>query len=102
MPARKPAPVLTIVSPANEEPQIPPLAEETTADRMRRVQAEARSLAREHIGELGVRLEETAAMCREIAEGGEAYPVGAREFARRLAGELPRTVQSLAAIVARS
>lgn len=100
MPARKSAPVLTIV-PANEHVAEVPRPE-TPADRIRRLQAEARGLAKEHIGVLTAQLEATAALCREIAEGGEAYPVGAREIARRLADELPRTAQGLSVIVSRT
>ena len=40
-------------------------------------------------------------MAREIAEGGEAYPVGARELAGRLASDLPAKAETLKAIVSR-
>jgi hypothetical protein len=41
-------------------------------------------------------------MAREIAEGGEAYPVGARELAGRLAADLPARAQTLKAVVNRT
>ncbi len=40
----------------------------------------------------------TAKMALEIADGGEVYSIGAREICRRLADELPRTVQTLQVI----
>jgi hypothetical protein len=83
---------LTVVSP-------PEVKKETTAQRIRRLQAEAQELARAEIGVLQERLLEVAALAREIAEGGEAYAVGAREIARRLADELPRQAGTLSAIV---
>lgn len=86
------APVLTVV------PAVEQTAPDTLAERIRRLQTEARSLARDQVSILESRLEEVAALAREIAAGGDAYPVGAREIARRLADESPRTVQSLEAI----
>ena len=58
---------------------------ETTAERVRRLQAEARIMAREHIEELEKCLLRTAEVAREVAEGGEAYPVGVREPPQRSA-----------------
>lgn len=86
---------LTVVSP----PEVPA---ETPAQRIRRLQAEAQSLARVQIEELQQKLLEVAAMAREIAEGGEAYPIGARELTRRVADELPRQAGTLSAIVRKS
>jgi len=70
-------------------------ARESRTQRVRRLQEEAKSLAREQISELEILIDATAKMAHEIAEGGEAYPVGARELSRRLAEELPRTLQTL-------
>ncbi|MDC7685096.1 hypothetical protein PQU92_17560 [Asticcacaulis sp. BYS171W] len=70
-------------------------ARESRTQRVRRLQEEAKSLAREQIAELEILIDATAKMANEIAEGGEAYPVGAREISRRLAEELPRTLQTL-------
>ena len=71
---------------------------ETRTQRVRRLQEEARALAREQISEFEVLLAATAKMALEIADGGEVYSIGAREICRRLADELPRTVQTLQVI----
>ena len=42
-------------------------------------------LAAEQAEQFGAELMEMAARAREIAEGGEAYPVGVRELASRIA-----------------
>jgi hypothetical protein len=74
----------------------------TTADRVKRLQLEARALAVEQIESLDRLLIQAADMAREIAEGGEAYPVGARELAGRLAADLPARAQTLKAVVNRT
>jgi DNA-directed RNA polymerase subunit F len=71
---------------------------ESRTQRVRRLQAEARELAAEHISEFETLLDATAKMAIEIADGGEVYSVGAREICRRLAEELPRTLQTLRVI----
>ena len=76
-------------------------APETTADRVRRLQMEARALAMEEIEELERRLLEAAALAKDIAAGGEAYPVGAREIASRLAEDLPAKAETIKVIVSR-
>lgn len=74
----------------------------TTADRVKRLQLEARALAVEQVEALERLLMQTSAMAREIADGGDAYPVGARELAGRLASDLPSRAETLKAIVSRS
>jgi hypothetical protein len=68
---------------------------ETTAWRMRQLQFEARSLAREQVEALARDLAAVATRASEIADGGEAYPVGVRELCTRLAEDLPRKAQTL-------
>ena len=80
-----------------DENQVAPVRESRTA-RVRRLQEEARALAREQISEFEVLLDATAKMALEIADGGEVYSIGAREICRRLADELPRTLQTLQVI----
>lgn len=75
---------------------------ETTADRVKRLQLEARALAVEQVEALEAVLMQAAALAREIAEGGDAYPVGARELAGRLASDLPSKSETLKAIVSRT
>jgi hypothetical protein len=74
----------------------------TTAERVKRLQREARALALEEVEGLERLLVEAAAKAREIAEGGDAYPVGAREIASRLAEDLPMKAETIKAIVSRS
>lgn len=74
---------------------------QTTADRVKRLQAEARTLAIEQVEALEKILCEAAAMADDIARGGDAYPVGAREIASRLAEDLPGKAETIKAIVSR-
>ena len=67
-----------VVFPSPAEPDLP-------ADRIRRLQNEARTLAREHIELLVSAPAEVSRLSGEIAEGGDFYPVGVRELSRRLA-----------------
>lgn len=102
MPKRQPAkPDLRLVS-AEAEIYDMMRAPVTTADRVKRLQMEARALAVEQVEALEKLLLQSAAMAREIAEGGDAYPVGARELAGRLASDLPSKAETLKAIASRS
>jgi len=74
---------------------------ETTAERVRRLQAEARIVAREHIEQLEQCLLRTAEVAREVAEGGEAYPVGVREMASRMTDDLPEKLLNLRSLLDR-
>lgn len=75
---------------------------ETTGDRVKRLQMEARALAVEQVEALEKILLQAAEMAREVAEGGDAYPVGAREIASRLVSDLPAKAETIRTIVARS
>ena len=74
---------------------------QTTADRVKQLQAEARALAVEQVEALEKILNEAAAMAAEISKGGDAYPVGAREIASRLAEDLPAKAETIKVIVSR-
>ena len=94
------SPSLSVVANNDLKPVLPKA--ETVAQRVQRLQAEAKQLAKDHIKALTsamVSLEELAA---EIAEGGDAYAPGVRDVARRLAEDLDSRVQTLEAIVART
>ena len=84
-----------VVFPSPAEPDSP-------ADRIRRLQNEARTLAREHIELLVSALAEVTRLSGEIADGGELYPVGARELSRRLTDESNQQALTLTAIVDRN
>lgn len=75
---------------------------ETRTQRVRRLQEEAKALAREQIVEFEFLLDAAAKMAHEIAEGGDVYSIGAREICRRMAEELPRTLQTLQVITKKS
>jgi hypothetical protein len=75
---------------------------ETTSDRVKRLQMEARALALEEVEELARTLKAAADIAGRIASGGDAYPVGAREMASRLASDLPARADSIRAIVAKT
>ncbi|MDE2485866.1 MAG: hypothetical protein KGO51_00565 [Alphaproteobacteria bacterium] len=75
---------------------------ETVAERVRRLQAEAKQLAKDHIRSLSAAIVNVEQMAAEIAEGGEAYPPGVRDLASRMVEDLEARVQTLEAIVART
>ena len=75
---------------------------ETVAQRVRRLQTEAKQLAKDHIRTLTAAMVEVETLAAEIAEGGDAYPPGVRDIARRLAEDCDSRVQTLEAIVART
>jgi hypothetical protein len=75
---------------------------ETVAERVRRLQAEAKQLAKDHIKALTTAIADLEVMAAEIAEGGDAYPPGVRDVARRLVEDCDSRVQTLEAIVART
>lgn len=72
---------------------------ETPTERIRRLQANARALAREQVLALAATMEQLAEMAAEIARGGDAYQVGVREICERMSEEMgPRaaTIRALA------
>ena len=75
---------------------------ETVAQRVQRLQAEARQLAKDHIKSLTTAMMDLEQLAAEIAEGGDAYAPGIRDIARRLAEDLDARVQTLDAISART
>ena len=75
---------------------------ETVADRVKRLQHEARLLAREEVDLLERKMVEAAQMAKVIGAGGEAYPAGVRELCERIHAELDGRVQTLQAIAART
>jgi hypothetical protein len=75
---------------------------ETVAERVRRLQAEAKQLAKDHVKALTAAMVDLEQLAAEISEGGDAYSPGVRDIARRLAEDLDARVQTLEAIVART
>ncbi|MDR3512874.1 MAG: hypothetical protein P4L73_14655 [Caulobacteraceae bacterium] len=94
----------------NSAPSVEPLGEvfglgrepETGVQRIRRLQREARMLAQEQLAAFARDLGAMAERAAEIADGGDAYPVGARELASRLAEDLPHKAQLMTVITGRT
>ena len=68
---------------------------ETASQRIRRLQTEAKQLAREQVEAFCDELVMLAQRAAEIADGGDAYPAGVREMASRLASDLPERAQGM-------
>lgn len=75
---------------------------ETVAQRVQRLQGEAKSLAKDHTQALMAMIVEAQMMAEEIAAGGEAYPPGVRDLARRFADDAEMRVQTLEIISGRT
>lgn len=74
---------------------------ETIAQRIKRLQGEARLLAAEHVAGLTAALNEVERLAAEIADGGDAHPPGVRDICRKLAEESAGKAQSINAIMER-
>ena len=75
---------------------------ETVAQRVRRLQDEARQLASDHIFAFTLAMEQVTRMAEEIAAGGDVYPAGVRDLARRFAEDCDIRVQTVEAISGRT
>ena len=94
------SPSLSVVA-DNDLKTVAPKAE-TVAERVRRLQAEAKQLAKDHVKSLTAAMVDLEQLAAEIAQGGEAYAPGIRDVARRLVEDLDSRVQTLEAIAART
>ncbi|HEX7884963.1 MAG TPA: hypothetical protein VF474_03215 [Phenylobacterium sp.] len=94
------SPSLSVV--ADNELKIVSPKTETVSERVRRLQAEARQLAKDHVKSFSAAMVQLEQLAVEIAEGGDAYSPGIREVARQLAEDLDSRVQTLEAIAART
>jgi hypothetical protein len=75
---------------------------EHVSARVKSLQAETRRLAREHVNALTDALQTVEQLAHEIATGGEAYAVGVRDLARRLAEDCATRAQTIQAIQGRT
>ena len=90
-------------------PPVPGVAEiydlgrgpETTAQRVKRLQEEARLLAREEVERLDRDLRRLADQAKAVAEGGDAYPAGVRELAGRISVDTAQRAEILRALIER-
>lgn len=74
---------------------------ETTSMRVRRLQAEARAAAREDVAELMAVLTRLVVSCTAVADGGDVYPAGVRNEAKRLAEIVDQRAATIHAILER-
>ena len=75
---------------------------ETRAERIRRMQSNARALAREQVEAMTEAMHQVSRMAEEISTGGEAYPVGVRELASRLKADLEGQAKLVETLLART
>lgn len=75
---------------------------DTVADRVKRLQQEAKLLAQEEVESLEHKMEAVCAQAKAISEGGEAYPAGVRDLAGRIAADIDQKAQILQAILERT
>jgi hypothetical protein len=84
-------PSLSLVADALPKP-------ETVGQHVRRLQAEARALAKDHVAAFMAQLASTQAAAQEIVDGGDAYPAGLRMVARDItivAGDRLQTADAI-------
>lgn len=79
----------------------PDAGAESRAERVRRMQADVRALAREQIAAMTEAMIEAARLAEEVATGGDAYPVGVRELASRIKNELEVQAKSVEVLLQR-
>lgn len=94
------SPSLSVVAHNDLKSVLPKI--ETVGQRVQRLQAEARQLAKDHVRSLTAAMASLEAMAAEIADGGDAYAPGIRDIARRMAEELEARARTLDAISART
>lgn len=90
------SPSLTVVRDA-ASPQT-----ETVGERIRRLQAEAQQLAKDHVRATVAKLTEAAAMAREVEAGGEAYLDGVRQELGAVATQIESRIQTIEAIASKA
>lgn len=61
---------------------------ESISDRIKGLQDQTQALAAEHVRELTEAMRLVERLAHEIATGGDSYPVGIREIARRLGEDM--------------
>lgn len=93
-------PLSVVADNSTEKTKSPPIG--NLSERIRRLQAEAKNLAREHVRALEAAIIEVERLSSEISDGGDAYPAGVRELARRIAEDCEMKVQTLEAISSRN
>lgn len=75
---------------------------ETLAERVTRLQQEAKMLAREQVEAFQRQLRIAAELGREVADGGDVYPAGIRDLASRLSADLSERARQFEPLVERA
>jgi len=98
------APVAAALAVASQQARIHDLMRtpESRGEKIARLQTEARILAGEHVEGLTRLLAQVVAEADAVAAGGDAYPVGVRELAQRLADDLSGKSATLTALRVRA
>ena len=78
---------------------LPPAPSEGAHRRAMRLMAEARRAADEQVLALERALATVAILSGEVSEGGEAYPPGVRDIAKKIAGDAAWCAQTLDSIM---
>lgn len=89
-------PALAVVSEARAP------SDDNLGTQVRRLQQEAREPATTHAQCLELALVAVSKLAAEVAEGGEAYPTGVRDLARRTAAYSYARAQTIHAILGRA
>jgi hypothetical protein len=76
--------------------------QDSIAQRVQRLSCEARQLAYDHVEILIARMAAVAQTAAEVAEGGDAYPPGVRDLARRMAEDCQARAQTIETLLKRS
>ena len=92
----------TALSVVRDTCAVPVPAGASVSARIRHLQTEAKLLAREQIQALENALLQIERLSCEIADGGEAYPVGVREIARRLSADCEASGNTIKALAGRT
>ena len=79
-----------------------PAPAETVAQRIRRLQTDARALATDHVRTLTSAIADAQRIAAEIAEGGDAFPAGIRDLARRFVDDAEARVQTITSLNGRA
>lgn len=88
-------------APASAEIRALMTTAENRTGRIARLQREARALALDDVEALVRQMAEVVRAADDIAQGGDAYPVGVRDAAQRLAVDLHARADTLKAIAGR-
>lgn len=75
---------------------------DTVAERVKRLQQEAKLLAHEEVETLEQKMSVVIAHAKSIADGGDAYPAGVRDLAGRISADLDQKAHMLQAILERT